>query len=123
MSDVEKDKIADMAARAELADAPANSRQVGGGHYAAPIQHWDFAASQGFDYFQGQITKYVTRWRKKNGIQDLEKALHFLQKYIETEKGKADAPKCIHPDFNRVLIQTVAGNGWRCDLCGHKESN
>lgn len=61
----------------------ANERQVGGDHYKAPIQHWDFVASNNLDYFQGQITKYVTRWKNKNGLQDLLKAQHFLQKYIE----------------------------------------
>lgn len=61
----------------------ANSRQVGGEHYQSPIQHWDFVAANGLDYFQGQITKYVCRWRYKNGVQDLEKARHFLEKYIE----------------------------------------
>jgi hypothetical protein len=67
----------------------ANASQVGGNHYANQIQHWDFAASQEFDYFQGQITKYVTRWKKKGGLEDLEKARHFLNKYIElnTPKG------------------------------------
>jgi hypothetical protein len=78
---------------AKLADemhyGEANGRQVGGGHYKNQIQHWDFAASHDFDYFQGQITKYVTRWKKKNGLQDLLKAKHFLDKYIElnTPKG------------------------------------
>ena len=62
----------------------ANKTQVGGGHYQnADIQHWDFVWAQDMDYFQGQVTKYVTRWKKKNGIQDLHKARHFLQKYIE----------------------------------------
>lgn len=31
------------------------------------------------------MTKYLTRWRKKNGVQDLEKAKHFLDKFIEEE--------------------------------------
>jgi len=66
----------------------ANDRQVAGQHYAAAIQHWDFAASQQFDYFQGQITKYVTRWKKKNGLDDLLKAQHFLEKYIELESER-----------------------------------
>lgn len=68
----------------------ANDRQVGGHHYQqeGAIQHWDFVASNNLDYFQGQITKYIARWRKKNGIQDLEKAKHFLEKYIEVEKAK-----------------------------------
>ena len=68
----------------------ANERQVGGDHYRrkGTIQHWDFAAARNYDYFQGQITKYVDRWKEKNGIEDLEKGLHFLEKYIETEKLK-----------------------------------
>jgi hypothetical protein len=69
----------------------ANDRQVSGNHYrknGSEIQHWDFAASQNFDYFQGQVTKYVTRWKDKNGIADLEKAKHFLEKYIEVETAK-----------------------------------
>lgn len=64
----------------------ANSAQVGGTHYRSPIQHWDFVVANDLDYFQGQITKYVTRWRKKNGIDDLYKARHFLQKYIEIKE-------------------------------------
>lgn len=61
----------------------ANDRQVGGGHYAASYQHWDLVADLGLGYFEGQITKYVARWRKKNGLQDLEKAMHFLEKLVE----------------------------------------
>lgn len=64
----------------------ANDYQVAGIHYRTPIQHWDFVAANDLDYFQGQITKYVTRWRKKNGIDDLYKARHFLQKYIELKE-------------------------------------
>ena len=66
----------------------ANKRQVGGTHYKNRIQHWDWVSSNGLDYFQGQITKYVARWKYKNGIEDLEKAQHFLEKYIELERTK-----------------------------------
>ena len=65
----------------------ANETQVGGGHYKTQTpdqpQHWDIVAIHNLDYFQGQITKYVMRWKNKNGLQDLQKAQHFLQKYIE----------------------------------------
>lgn len=65
----------------------ANERQVGGNHYKshgnATLQHWDIVDAFKLDYFQGQITKYVMRWRDKNGLEDLQKAAHFLQKYIE----------------------------------------
>jgi hypothetical protein len=64
----------------------ANDRQIGGTHYAAPIQHWDFVAANGLDYFQGQVTKYVVRFRHKNGLDDLKKARHFLDKLIELEE-------------------------------------
>lgn len=60
-----------------------NAIQVGGTHYKTAIQHWDFVAQYGLGYFEGQVTKYVTRWRKKNGLQDLRKAKHFLDKLIE----------------------------------------
>lgn len=63
-----------------------NDKQIGGMHYKdVEIQHWDFAAANDLDYFQGQITKYVTRWKKKNGVQDLLKAQHFLEKYISLQ--------------------------------------
>ena len=61
----------------------ANDRQVSGEHYNIPMQHWDFVYANGLDYFQGQITKYVVRWKMKNGVEDLKKAQHFLEKYIE----------------------------------------
>lgn len=72
---------------------PANNRQVGGKHYRSSMQHWDWVAANDLDYFQGQITKYVARWKLKNGIQDLKKAQHFLQKYIElVEAGEVVGP-------------------------------
>lgn len=65
----------------------ANARQVGGTHYGEkPFQHWDVVAMFKLDYFQGNITKYVFRWRDKNGLEDLEKARHYLEKYIEEVK-------------------------------------
>ena len=66
----------------------ANSTQVGGGHYSSQIQHWDYVVANDLGYFEGQITKYVTRWRKKNGLEDLKKAQHFLNKLIEVEEIK-----------------------------------
>ena len=59
-----------------------NNRQVAGSHYKSSIQHWDFVIANDLNYFEGQVTKYVARARKKNGIQDLLKAQHFLEKYI-----------------------------------------
>lgn len=63
----------------------ANAQQVGGGHYkGTTYQHWDFVMiALAGRYLEGNITKYITRWRKKNGLEDLKKARHYLNKLIE----------------------------------------
>lgn len=67
----------------------ANDRQVAGTHYRTSFQHWDLAAELDMGYFEGQITKYVTRHRSKKGKEDADKALHFAQKLLElVRQGK-----------------------------------
>jgi len=61
----------------------ANTTQVAGEHYKAAYQHWDWVNALRLPYLPAQVTKYLTRWKKKNGLQDLEKARHFLSKLIE----------------------------------------
>lgn len=63
----------------------ANSRQVAGSHYAegGSLQHWDLIDRNRVGYLEACATKYLLRWRKKNGVQDLEKAEHFVQKLYE----------------------------------------
>jgi Protein of unknwon function (DUF3310) len=61
----------------------ANDTQVGGSHYKAEIQHWDYVLSNDIPYMEAQVIKYLTRWRSKGGAQDLFKAKHFLQKLFE----------------------------------------
>jgi len=62
--------------------ADVNSYQVGGSHYArgGDCQHWDWIERNGMGYLEGCATKYVSRWRFKNGVQDLHKALHYVAK-------------------------------------------
>lgn len=89
----------------------ANERQVGGSHYAAPTgmeQHWDRVARLNLDYFQGQITKYVERWKLKDGVKDLEKAAHFLQKYLELQQPVKEPPLArALADTNMVQADTM----------------
>lgn len=54
--------------------------QVGGDHYEAPYQHWDYAAETGLGYLEGNASKYLTRHRRKNGLVDLEKARSYVRK-------------------------------------------
>lgn len=63
----------------------ANDTQVGGAHYKSKaIQPWDYIVSNRLGYLEGNIVKYVSRWQDKNGVQDLEKARHYLDKLVET---------------------------------------
>ncbi len=63
----------------------ANDQQVAGDHYKKQIQPWDYIAANKLDYFEGNIIKYVSRWRTKGGVEDLRKARHYLDKLIELE--------------------------------------
>tara|TARA_R110000803_G_scaffold8348_5_gene26810 strand:+ start:106 stop:333 length:228 start_codon:yes stop_codon:yes gene_type:complete len=64
----------------------ANTLQVAGNHYKEKaIQPWDYIATNGLGYFEGNVVKYVSRWRDKGGIEDLRKARHYLDKLIELE--------------------------------------
>ena len=62
----------------------ASDRQVGGNHYEAEVQHWDYAVRSETPNLEYAASKYVARWRNKNGVQDLEKAIHYLEKRIES---------------------------------------
>jgi hypothetical protein len=61
----------------------ANESQIGGDHYKTTYEHWDLCVKIPLGYLEGCTTKHVSRWRKKLGIQDLQKALHYLDKLIE----------------------------------------
>jgi hypothetical protein len=73
-----------------MSEAILNTTQVGGDHWILqPMQCWDYIHANGLNYFEGNVVKYVSRWRKKNGIEDLRKARHYLDKLIaiaEAEK-------------------------------------
>ena len=70
-------------------DLGANAKQVSGKHYKEKtIQPWDYIYANNLGYFEGNCVKYVSRWRDKGGIADLEKAIHYLEKLIELENNK-----------------------------------
>lgn len=62
----------------------ANDRQHGGDHYkGSAYQHWDWVSDLKMLYLPGNASKYAFRWRKKNGMEDLEKCIHYLDKTME----------------------------------------
>lgn len=67
-----------------MEESSVNSRQVGGTHYGGgDFQHWDWVAENfGPGYLIGCATKYICRWRKKDGTAALAKAQHYIEKLI-----------------------------------------
>ena len=60
-------------------------KQIGGNHYKDfTIQPYEFISKNDLSFFQGNVIKYVCRYMNKNGIEDLEKIIH----YCELEKKK-----------------------------------
>jgi hypothetical protein len=53
-------------------------------HYTkGSIEVWDFIVDQGLDYMEGNVVKYVCRYKHKNGLEDLKKAQAYLNKIIK----------------------------------------
>jgi hypothetical protein len=68
----------------DMTTQDANAVQVGGDHYQTEIQPWDYIIANDIGYLEGNVIKYVSRYKKKGGVADLRKAQHYLQKLIET---------------------------------------
>ena len=64
-------------------------KQIAGGHYKKmAIQVVEYCHANNIPFMEGCVIKYVSRWRDKGGIADLEKAKHFLEMLIELETKK-----------------------------------
>lgn len=59
--------------------------QVGGEHYKMNIQPVEFIERNNLSFIEGNVIKYVCRHRRKNGKEDLLKAMHYLQLLIQFE--------------------------------------
>jgi len=78
----------------EITVASALEQQCGGTHYRnMAIQPIEFIHANGIPFAEGSVIKYVSRWRAKNGIADLEKAKHCIALLIEFEETKNGRPK------------------------------
>ena len=67
-----------------------SANDIGPGHYKdKPMQPWDFIVANNLGYLEGNVVKYVSRWRQKGGVEDLRKAKHYIEKLIEVESGQA----------------------------------
>jgi len=59
-------------------------KQIGGKHYKSfYIQPYEFISKNNLSFFQGNVVKYVCRYITKNGIEDLEKIIHYCELEIK----------------------------------------
>lgn len=63
-------------------------KQIAGNHYSKlKIQPMEYNLANNLNYGQANAIKYVTRYKDKNGIEDLKKAIHCIQLLIEFEES------------------------------------
>jgi hypothetical protein len=64
-------------------------KQVGGSHYKKyKIQPVEFIIKNNIGFVEGNILKYVLRFKEKGGVQDLEKAKHYIELLIDSTKSR-----------------------------------
>jgi hypothetical protein len=89
--------------------------QVGGGHYAKyAIQPLEFIVKNGISFLEGNVIKYVVRWKDKAGLEDLKKARHYLDMLIELEQRKEDSG--IKNALAQQKEQYIMAQGYQQDL-------
>ena len=65
-----------------------NGEQVGGTHYEKmKIQPVEYIHANGLDFFEGNVVKYVTRHRYKNGSEDIKKAIDYCKMILKLDYG------------------------------------
>ena len=68
-------------------------KQYGGKHYKhLAIQPIEYVLKNKLGYCEGSAIKYITRWKDKGGIEDLRKAIHFIEMLIESEERSGQQP-------------------------------
>lgn len=71
---------------------PALTVQHGGSHYKKlAIQPVEYIMANNIPYMEGNVIKYITRWKDKGGVQDLNKAKHYIELLIENEEKNSGA--------------------------------
>lgn len=67
------------------------NEQTGGNHYKdLAIQPVEYIFHNQLPYLEGNVVKYVTRHKSKNGAEDIRKAIHYCQLILQLEYGETD---------------------------------
>jgi hypothetical protein len=89
-------------------------KQVSGSHYKQfKIQPIEFITKNNIPFIEGNVIKYICRWRDKNGLEDLDKVIHYVELLKELENGKSERTHGI-----KARIKTII-KGWSRQLGSH----
>jgi len=67
----------------------AKDSQVGGNHYKdMAIQPIEYTLGNNLGFCEGNVIKYISRWKFKNGVEDLQKAKHYIEMLIDEEMAQ-----------------------------------
>jgi hypothetical protein len=64
-----------------------DQQQIGGDHYQTNIPPIEYIESNNLNFIEGNIIKYVSRYKAKNGLEDLQKAKWYLDRLIINYKN------------------------------------
>ena len=65
-----------------------HTKQEGGDHYQQPIEPIEYTMANGLGFCEGNVIKYVSRHQRKNGKEDILKAIHYLEFILEYQYGE-----------------------------------
>lgn len=76
----------------EIKAARINSKslEVGGNHYDKLIQPWDFIYANHLGFDEGNVVKYISRHKEKNGAEDIKKAISYCEHILKTQYGNTE---------------------------------
>ena len=84
-------------------------KQIGGQHYMnMGIQPWEIIDANGLDFYEGTALSYLLRWKHKGGVQDLEKAIHTIERRIAIER---DDEKIGNKEAGCAMVKTCQDKG------------
>lgn len=83
------------------------SKQVGGEHYkSSKIQHVEFCQMNRLPWCEASAIKYICRHRSKNGAQDVEKAIHYIELLTALDYGRREeVPEDMYPDLWPIPVE------------------
>jgi len=92
-------------------------KQIGGDHYKGmAIQPIQYIQANKLSYIEGNIVKYISRWRDKNGIEDLLKIKHYVEFLIEEETKTEQQPNDLRDKKLKAYMDQTGCGGGTCEF-------